>query len=81
MTFGKLFDNHPLLTTRRRQLRRESTKAEQVLWQELRDKKLGYKFRRQYSFGDCIFDFECTELRLDVELDGASAYSTSAKSA
>ena len=70
MTFAKLFDNDPLFQDRRRRLRQESTKAEQVLWQELRGRKLGYKFRRQYSLGNCILDFYCDALRLCIELDG-----------
>ena len=46
------------------------TKAEQVLWQELRGSKLGYKFRRQVSIGSFVVDFYCHELHLIIELDG-----------
>lgn len=54
----------------RRRLRRKNTKAEAVLWQELRASKRGVKFRRQVSIGPYIVDFYCHECRLVVELDG-----------
>ncbi len=46
------------------------TPAEVTLWKELRNKKLGYKFRRQYGIGYYIVDFYCPELKLAIELDG-----------
>ena len=56
---------------RARQLRKESTPAEEALWELLRDRKLqGLKFRRQVPIGDYVADFYCHELRLVVELDG-----------
>lgn len=59
------------LTHLARKLRRESTKAERILWQHLRNKKLnGLKFRRQEQIGDYIVDFVCYEKKLIIELDG-----------
>ncbi len=58
------------LKFKRRSLRRNNTKAECVLWQELRNKKVGYLFRRQVSIGRFIVDFYCHELRLIIEVDG-----------
>ena len=55
---------------RRRNLRLIPTKAEYVLWQELRRKYLKYKFRRQVSIGKFIVDFYCHELKLVIEIDG-----------
>lgn len=46
------------------------TRGEYVLWQELRRRKLGYKFRRQVSIGKFIVDFYCHPIRLIVEVDG-----------
>jgi len=40
-------------------MRREPTNAEQILWQELRAKKLGVKFRRQHLIDQFIVDFYC----------------------
>ena len=45
-----------------RQLRKERTCAEALLWQLLRNRQMmGYKFRRQHQFGDYIADFYCHE--------------------
>lgn len=55
-----------------RSLRAQATKEEQVLWQELRERKLGgFKFRRQHIIAGYIVDFYCPETRLAVEVDGA----------
>lgn len=58
------------LRERARQLRRDSTPAEQKLWQELRAQKLGVKFRRQHSLYRFIVDFYCRSLELVIEVDG-----------
>ncbi|MEX2369554.1 MAG: endonuclease domain-containing protein [Bacteroidales bacterium] len=58
--------------TRRRakNLRSNLTKAELCLWENIRDRKLGFKFRRQHPIGIYIVDFYCHELKLVVEVDG-----------
>lgn len=54
-----------------KKLRRNQTPEEEILWKELRNKKLlGYKFRRQHPVGVYIADFYCHELSLVIELDG-----------
>ena len=54
-----------------RDLRRNQTDAEKLVWYRLRDRRLaGFKFRRQHSVGQYIVDFVCHEGRLIVELDG-----------
>ena len=56
---------------RARQLRKQSTDAERLLWRHLRSRQLnGYKFRRQQPIGRFILDFVCFERRFVVELDG-----------
>ncbi len=56
-----------------RQLRREETRAEKLLWQELRNRKLGnFKFVRQATVGPYIADFLCRDAKLIVEVDGAT---------
>ena len=60
----------PLIFARAMALRETMTKAEQVLWEELRLKKLGFKFRRQHPLGAYITDFYCHQLKLVIELDG-----------
>jgi very-short-patch-repair endonuclease len=52
-------------------LRRNATDAEQVLWRELRARRLGgHKFRRQWTIGPYIADFCCVEGGVMVEADG-----------
>ena len=46
------------------------TKAEKLLWSELKNKKLGVKFRRQYIIDKYIVDFYCVENGLVIEVDG-----------
>ncbi|AFZ24926.1 hypothetical protein Cylst_2729 [Cylindrospermum stagnale PCC 7417] len=54
-----------------RQMRRESTPAESLLWQKLKNKQiLGFKFRRQHVIDRFIVDFYCNEARLIIEVDG-----------
>lgn len=56
---------------RARQLRRNLTDAERLLWGKLRFWQLdGIKFRRQQPLGNYIVDFVCLEKRLIVEFDG-----------
>ncbi|WP_343037708.1 DUF559 domain-containing protein [Pseudoxanthomonas gei] len=55
-----------------RELRKNSTEPEQLIWFFLRDRRLhGQKFRRQKSLGPYVLDFYCHELKLAIELDGA----------
>lgn len=61
----------PGLVTLARELRKQQTSAEDLLWQLLRDRRLlGFKFRRQHQFGDYIADFFCGEASLVIECDG-----------
>ncbi len=53
-----------------KRLRKQQTPAEGVLWQYLRQKPFGYKFRRQHPFGIYILDFYCHEHQLGIEIDG-----------
>ncbi len=54
-----------------REARANLTPAEQILWEVLRDRRLGgWKFRRQHPLGRYIADFYCADARLAIELDG-----------
>lgn len=58
-------------TPRARELRRDMTPTEVILWGVLRGRQLGgYKFRRQQPLGPFYADFYCAEAKLVVELDG-----------
>ena len=55
-----------------KELRRASTVAEDLLWQELRNRKLAnLKFRRQHPVNKYIADFYCSEKQLVIEVDGS----------
>jgi very-short-patch-repair endonuclease len=41
-----------------------------LLWQQLRARKLGVRFRRQHPFGRFVVDFYAASAKLVVEVDG-----------
>ena len=55
---------------RAKELRRNMTLAEKILWQELRANKLGVHFRRQQVIAGFIVDFYCHKAALVIEVDG-----------
>ena len=55
---------------RAKELRRDMTAAEKILWQELRANKLGVHFRRQQVIAGFIVDFYCHKVSLVIEVDG-----------
>ena len=59
------------LRDRRRDLRKRQTPQEDKMWFELRDNKLGVKFKRQHSIGGYIVDFFCAKFNLIIEVDGS----------
>lgn len=46
------------------------TAAESFLWEHIRRKALGVKFRRQVPIGDYIADFMDTDTKIIIEVDG-----------
>ena len=61
----------PKLKKRSRELRKNSTLAEVLLWNELkRSKMLGYSFIRQRPIYKYIVDFHCPRLDPEIEMDG-----------
>lgn len=40
------------------------------MWKKIRNRQLGYKFRRQVGIEKYIVDFFCSELKLVIEIDG-----------
>jgi very-short-patch-repair endonuclease len=59
-----------MVASRVKRLRTDMTDAERRLWQALRARNFGLKFRRQVPLGPYIADFVCFELKLIVEVDG-----------
>lgn len=66
-----ILKNWHKLRTRRKELRNNPTPAEKYLWQFLKHKKIGLKFRRQYSIGSYIVDFVCLDAHIIIEVDGS----------
>ncbi len=59
------------LTKLARELRKEATDAERLLWVYLRARRFNnLKFRRQQPIGNYIVDFICFEKKLIIEVDG-----------
>lgn len=72
--------NKSIEKEKRRKLRKNSTNSEDLVWRYLRNRQvLGYKFKHQYSVDYYVIDFYCSEIKLAVELDGASHLSNEQK--
>jgi len=58
-------------TDKAREMRRNATDAEKLLWKRLRMRQAeSCKFRRQQPIGEYIVDFVCAERKLIIEVDG-----------
>jgi len=61
----------PRRISKARELRRMQTKAENIFWDHVRNRKLGgYKIHRQQILNEIIADFYCCDKRLCIEIDG-----------
>ena len=70
MSRNKIIPYRRDLKDKARRLRNESTYSEILLWQEIKNKHLGYQFHRQVPLLDYIVDFYCHEIQLAIEVDG-----------
>lgn len=61
-----------------RQLRKNMPAPEKILWRKTRQKQLGVKFRRQYTINNRILDFYAPQMRLGIEIDGHSHFTSQA---
>jgi very-short-patch-repair endonuclease len=67
------FGAKPEIFEKAKELRRNMTEAEKMLWSALRRNQFhGYYFRRQHPIDQFIADFYCHEARLVIEVDGAA---------
>ncbi|RDH82031.1 MAG: hypothetical protein DIZ78_16485 [endosymbiont of Escarpia spicata] len=79
---GKELSRRPELIKLARELRRNQTDAEKLMWCALRNRQVANaKFRRQHPVGDYILDFYCHEQKLAVELDGGQHFEEGQKEA
>ncbi len=53
-----------------KEMRKEPTEAEALLWNALRANATGYKFRRQHPIENYIADFVCLDTWVIIEVDG-----------
>jgi very-short-patch-repair endonuclease len=67
---GRGEGRHRPQTIKAHRLRKDPTEAEKLLWQKIRNRQLGFKFKRQSPLYRYIADFLCTELLLVIEVDG-----------
>jgi very-short-patch-repair endonuclease len=70
---------NPKLKVIARELRKNPTFSEKILWNAIRRKQLGHEFHRQMPINEFIVDFYCHELKLAIEIDGISYESEEAK--
>ena len=67
----KIIPYNPELKELSRDLRKNMTLSEVLLWNELKQKNMnGFDFDRQRPIGNYIVDFYCKELELAIEIDG-----------
>ena len=52
--------------------RKTGNLSEVLLWQEIKQSKLGVRFTRQKPIGNYIADFYCREKKMVIEIDGWS---------
>ena len=65
---------------KRRYLRKNMPKSEVLLWTKLKNNQIhGERFLRQYGVGQYILDFYCPRLKLAIEVDGESHYTSGAE--
>ena len=71
----KIIPYKPHLKELARELRKNSTLTEIMLWNELKRKQVrGFDFDRQRPIDNYIVDFYCKDLQLAIEIDGESHY-------
>jgi very-short-patch-repair endonuclease len=69
----RIIPYNPDLKQLARDLRKNMTLSEVLLWNQLKQKQmLGYDFDRQRPIDNYIVDFYCKELSLAIEIDGST---------
>ena len=68
-----------LLIKKAKEMRHVPTKAEEALWDRLRNRKIEYKIRRQHIIHGFIADFFCVEKNVVIEVDGGIHMTTEQK--
>ncbi|MFD2724621.1 endonuclease domain-containing protein [Hyunsoonleella rubra] len=69
---NRIIPYNPKLKELARQLRKNSTLPEILLWQKIKQRAFGVQFHRQVPMLNYIVDFYCHEIKLAIEIDGHS---------
>tara|TARA_R110002033_G_scaffold69151_2_gene120553 strand:- start:1770 stop:2135 length:366 start_codon:yes stop_codon:yes gene_type:complete len=69
---NKIIPYDPKLKLLARQLRKNSTLPEVLIWQNIKQRAYGIQFHRQVPMLNYIADFYCHEIGLVIEIDGDS---------
>ena len=71
LSYPFYYSMNPEMLGKVRELRKNMTRSEKLLWQRLRRKELiGARFRRQHPINRFIADFYCHQAKLVIEVDG-----------
>jgi very-short-patch-repair endonuclease len=70
----KIIPYNPRLLPLAKKLRKDMTLSEVLLWNEIKNKRLGVRFSRQIPIDEFIVDFYCKDLQLAIEIDGESHF-------
>jgi very-short-patch-repair endonuclease len=70
----KVIPYNPRLVPLAKKLRQDMTFSEILLWNEVKQNQLGFRFNRQIPIDEYIVDFYCKDLMLAIEIDGDSHY-------
>jgi very-short-patch-repair endonuclease len=74
--FRQMLNYNKTLKSLARELRKNMTDAERLLWSKVRRKQVReYQFYRQRIIGNYIVNFYCPKARLIIEIDGGQHYS------
>ena len=60
----------PTIFENAKYLRNNMTPEEKILWEKLRKKQLGFRFKAQHPIENFIVDFYCHQYKLVIEIDG-----------
>jgi very-short-patch-repair endonuclease len=70
--YAMYFGATPAIFKLARELRKNETDAEKILWKKLnKNQLLGLQFRRQHPLNRFVADFYCAKIKLVIELDGS----------
>ncbi|MFY9241808.1 MAG: DUF559 domain-containing protein [Polaribacter sp.] len=61
---------YKLMKELQKKRKQQTTEAERILWEQLKTKKLDFKFRRKHIVDEFIVDFICIEKKIIIEVDG-----------